>query len=44
MGFVIEETDKHLTLASSLGEDGSDYAGEMTIPKVSITKRRRVKV
>lgn len=44
IGFVVEENAQFITIASCTDDDGHDYAGEMTIPKSAITKRRRVKL
>lgn len=44
LGFIVEENDRFITIASSTDPDHEDYAGEMTIPKAAITKRRRVKL
>ena len=36
VGFVIEETDKHITLAQELIE--GEFRGQLSIPKVAILK------
>ena len=38
-GFVIQETDKYITLASELLSNG-DYRHQISIPKVAIIKRK----
>lgn len=44
VGWVVNETSKHMTLASSWGgvEGNRQYSGDMTIPKSVIRKKRRL--
>ena len=44
-GWLVEETDEHLVLASTVGEGADeDVIGTCAIPKVMVLKRRRLKV
>lgn len=40
VGFLIKETDDHLTVAQSSAVDPDQVDGVLTIPKVAITKRK----
>lgn len=42
IGFLIEETDKELTIAATISEDQCN--ARMTIPKAWIKRRRRIKI
>lgn len=41
VGFVIDETKKYITLAQNIGK--SEVCGIITIPKVCVKKRRKIK-
>ena len=43
VGFVIHEDKKSITVASHLSEPTDSMAGDITIPKRAITKRRIVR-
>lgn len=38
VGFLLKEDDKSITIAGHMG--GTQVSGDLTIPKVSITKRK----
>lgn len=40
VGFLLVETDEHLTVVQTHTEDVKQVDGVMTIPKVAITKRK----
>lgn len=44
VGFVVKETKVCLTLAGGKGAQDSSFAGDITIPKCAIIKRRVVRM